>query len=108
MNDVLTLYVSDLASKFGFADGDIVSDFCHENNIEIGSTSHKSILVNLVKSELLPLIPHVKCYEFSSCHNPIRCENEYLIECSTSFMSVDISQDALMLVIRKLSAEVTK
>lgn len=108
MNDTLTLYVSDLASKFGFGDGDLISDFCSKNDIDTYYVSYVDILVTLVESELIPLVPGDRFYFMDTCHNPIRCEAEYLTECSTSLMSVELTKDEVIAAIRKLTDKAGK
>ena len=80
-----TLNATDLCSKFGFGDGDVLMYFFA--NIEFDEEVHgdtlngleNTVLVHLVRKHLLPLLPGVSTYEISSIHNPIRAE-EYCHE----------------------------
>lgn len=80
-----TLNATDLCSKFGFVDGDVL--MYSFDNIEFaegvpGDTLNdleSTVLVHLVRKHLLPLLPGVATYEIGSAHNPIRAE-EYCHE----------------------------
>ena len=76
----MMLPVRGLASKFGFEDGDAVSNFLCENSVFIDGDD-KSALVALVRKYLLPTIPNVGVYEICTHHNPIRCEGEWIDFC---------------------------
>ncbi|MFJ7100176.1 hypothetical protein [Streptomyces albogriseolus] len=72
----LTLFSSDLLSKWGFNDGDDPDDwldYCEANGID--STELSFPLVALVRAYLLPKIEQdVTVVEIETCHNPIRAE----------------------------------
>jgi hypothetical protein len=70
------MYADDLLSKWGFGDGDRLSDFMYENNSKFESKvdSHK-LLEELVKIYLLPkLKDKVEIFYVQSNHNPVRAE----------------------------------
>lgn len=88
----LQLHAQSLASKFGFMDGDIVSLFCEENNIESELKDKDShyVLIKLVRKHLLPLVSHVEVFEISTMHNPIRCEDEFIDDMRQSDVQVEV------------------
>lgn len=94
--NVLRLFAYGLASKFGFGDGDILEYFCEDNNIDLQERDEHEVLIKLVRTYLLPLIPHVQVYEIGSLHNPIRCEEQFVEELKDSKIYVDVSIDQLI------------
>lgn len=96
----ITLCVSSLASKFGFGDGDVVTDYIFDNDLEPAfDYDEHDILVRLVEHHLLPLIPHVTCHRVGSIHNPIRCDAEFVDFCSSSEIAVDITKSHVLAAI---------
>lgn len=95
-DNILRLRAYGLASKFGFGDGDIIDYFCEDNNIDLQERDQHDVLIKLVRTYLLPLIPHVQVYEIGSLHNPIRCEDEFIKELEQSEIYVDVSIDQLV------------
>ena len=70
------MYPDSLLSKWGFGDGDALSDFLYENDVEhkVRLNSHK-LLEELVKRFLLPkLSKKVEIFYIESIHNPVRAE----------------------------------
>lgn len=67
--DGVWLHSDSLFSKWGFNDGDILSDLDVCSALE-----ENEVLCALVKRFLLPACPAVKTYELSTSHNPIRAE----------------------------------
>lgn len=70
------MYADDLLSKWGFGDGDRLSDFMYESNskFEYKVDSHK-LLEELVKRYMLPkLKDKVEISYMSTIHNPVRAE----------------------------------
>jgi len=65
---------SSLWSKYGFRDGDSLT----ENRADIAhGVSRHAVLVHLVRTHLLPALPRpVRVFEISTCHNPIRAEHD--------------------------------
>lgn len=94
--NVLRLFAYGLASKFGFGDGDILEYFCEDNDIDLQGRDKHDVLIKLVRTYLLPLIPHVQVYEIGSLHNPIRCEEQFVEELKDSKIYVDVSIDQLI------------
>lgn len=94
--NVLRLFAYGLASKFGFGDGDILEYFCEDNNIDLQERDEHEVLIKLVRTYLLPLIPHVQVYEIGSLHNPIRCEEQFVEELKDSKIYVDVTIDQLI------------
>lgn len=88
----LHLHAQSLASKFGFMDGDIVSLFCEENNIEseLKDKDSHDVLIKLVREHLLPLVSHIEVFEISTMHNPIRCEDDFIDEMRQSDVQVEV------------------
>lgn len=82
MSWAIMLQAADLCSKFGFFDGDIVAEYCDENNVDLKGRYHKDVLLHLVKKYLEPkLDAGISLYEISSIHNPIRCEADCWDKC---------------------------
>lgn len=94
--NVLRLFAYGLASKFGFGDGDILEYFCEDNNIDLQERDEHEVLIKLVRTYLLPLIPHVQVYEIGSLHNPIRCEEQFVEELKDSKIYVDVTIEQLI------------
>lgn len=72
----LVLYADDLLSKWGFGDGDRLSDWVYEsfNRFDFEYNNHK-LLEELVKRFLLPkLDKKVEISFISTIHNPVRAE----------------------------------
>lgn len=70
----ITLHTSDLLSKWGFCDGDILDDFIWDNDYEYKVLKHK-LLFRLVKKFLLPKLNHkIEVCFFDTIHNPVRAE----------------------------------
>lgn len=70
------MYADDLLSKWGFSDGDRLSDWVYENldRFDFEYESHK-VLEELVKRYLLPkLEKKVEIFFISTIHNPVRAE----------------------------------
>ena len=99
----LNLHAQSLASKFGFMDGDIVSLFCEENNIEseIKDKDSHEVLIKLVRKHLLPLVSHVEVFEISTMHNPIRCEDEFIDEMRQSDAQVEVGIEEVLQCIKE-------
>lgn len=95
-DNVLRLFAYGLASKFGFGDGNILEYFCKDNDIDLQGRDEHDVLIKLVRTYLLPLIPHVQVYEIGSLHNPIRCEEQFVEELKDSKIYVDVSIDQLV------------
>lgn len=75
----ITLDAASLAEKRGFNDGDLYKYDREE-------------LIKLVEHFLLPkLLPTLETYTLMTCHNPIRCEDEYKGYCKSCGISVTIS-----------------
>lgn len=73
INKSLTLRAEDLCSKYGFHDGDLLSNFTLDMEIDLRGLGEHEVLIYLVKKHLLPAIPFpVLVKEIVCCHNPIR------------------------------------
>lgn len=70
----IRLYSRGLLSKWGFSDGDILSDFIYENDLDFKLSEHK-LLESLIKRHLLPKLNHKieVCFMMTN-HNPVRAE----------------------------------
>lgn len=99
----LNLQARSLASKFGFMDGDIVSLFCEENNIEseLKDKDSHDVLIKLVRKYLLPLVSNVKVFEISTMHNPIRCEDEFIDDVRQSDVQVEVGLEEVLQCIKE-------
>lgn len=99
----LNLQARSLASKFGFMDGDIVSLFCEENNIEseLKDKDSHDVLIKLVREHLLPLVSHVKVFEILTMHNPIRCEDDFIDELRQSYVQVEVGLEEVLQCIKE-------
>ncbi|AYD85436.1 hypothetical protein [Escherichia phage FEC19] len=99
----LHLQARSLASKFGFMDGDIVSLFCEENNIEseLKDKDSHDVLIKLVRKHLLPLVSHVKVFEILTMHNPIRCEDDFIDEMRHSDVQVEVGLEEVLQCIKE-------
>lgn len=97
------LQARSLASKFGFMDGDIVSLFCEENNIEseLKDKDSHDVLIKLVRKHLLPLVSHVKAFEILTMHNPIRCEDDFIDELRQSDVQVEVGLEEVLQCIKE-------
>jgi hypothetical protein len=64
----VTLFAESLLSKWGFHDGDQL-DWLYD----FGFTDDHPVLIEVVKTKLLPALPHhIEVREISCIHNPIR------------------------------------
>lgn len=78
MTAEVTLYSSDLCSKWGFNDGDIpehVMAWCAENGVEPQVVDWHEVLRALVHEHLLPALAEhheVEVFHVVTNHNPIR------------------------------------
>lgn len=99
----LHLHAQSLASKFGFMDGDIVSLFCEENNIEseLKDKDSHDVLIKLVRKHLLPLVSNVKVFEILTMHNPIRCEDDFIDEMRHSDVQVEVGLEEVLQCIKE-------
>lgn len=99
----LNLRAQSLASKFGFMDGDTVSLFCEENNIEseIKDKDSHDVLIKLVRKHLLPLVSHVEVFEILTMHNPIRCEDDFIDEMRQSDVQVEVGIEEVLQCIKE-------
>lgn len=99
----LQLHAQSLASKFGFMDGDIVSLFCEENNIEseLKDKDSHDVLIKLVRKHLLPLVSHVEVFEISTMHNPIRCEDDSLMICVKAMCKLKLASKKYYSALKK-------
>jgi hypothetical protein len=70
------MYADDLLSKWGFEDGDRLSDFMYDNKSEFeDKVNGHELLEELVKRYLLPLLKDkVEIYFIQTIHNPVRAE----------------------------------
>lgn len=74
----VTLKADDLYSKWGFGDGDALSDAFDEMNLGYLDLEHETLCL-LVEDKLLPILPRpVKTYRIGSLHNPIRVDDDHL------------------------------
>lgn len=89
MSEEYILSAKDLASKWGFDDGDLLSGIA-----QVGK-SH-SLLIASVRAFLLPLLPDVEVYEIGTCHNPIRATDETRHLCEGSDVHVTLTRDQLL------------
>lgn len=89
MSDECILSAKDLASKWGFDDGDLLSDIT-----EVGK-SH-ALLIAAVRAFLLPLLPDVEVEEIVTCHNPIRATDATRYLCEDSDVRVALTRDQLL------------
>ena len=81
MNNCLRFFTDDIFSKFGFGDGDMLSNFLQENEIKnnlFGDVEHK-ILYQLFVFHVKPYLNRKKKLVFvETCHNPIRAKEDWL------------------------------
>lgn len=90
MTYVMTLHAADLASKFGFNDGDEPDDV---RDMSLDVDWHP-VLIWLVRTHLLPLLPGVEVYEIISIHNPIRAVDPDRVRGSD--VKVDLTLDDIV------------
>ena len=76
MSKNLILHSDSLLSKWGFSDGDIISDYVYDNaGIDDFSYNPHKVLEELVKRYLLPkLDKKVEIMFIDTNHNPVRAE----------------------------------
>jgi hypothetical protein len=72
----LTLYANSLLSKWGFGDGDAISDYIWENLNDLAyKVNEHKLLLHLVKKYLLPKLNHkIEVIFIGTHHNPVRAE----------------------------------
>lgn len=112
------MHADDLLSKWGFGDGDRLSDFLYDNNskFEHKVNSHK-LLEELVKRYLLPVLKDkVEISYMSTIHNPVRAEMingkyyhnyyEYDDDGLLGDTSVELTLKEIEYVIREMNPEV--
>lgn len=96
---IITLKASDLFCKMGFNDGDLLDDLFYDHP-ELGHASamrgkwlriyfDNLILCALVELYLLPLCPGLEISYTRHSHNPIRCDDDPILE--TKYENVEIS-----------------
>ena len=114
MNNKFVMYADDLLSKWGFGDGDRLSDFLYENNAEYAcKVGNHKLLEELVKRFLLPkLDKKVEIFFIQSIHNPVRVEmingeyytNHYKSDDNGLLgdVSVELTIEEIMAVIRDM------
>lgn len=70
----ITLYTAGLFSKWGFGDGDILSDFMYDTDNLYRVNEHK-LLFRLVRKFVLPVLNYkVEVCYVKTIHNPVRAE----------------------------------
>lgn len=95
------LYAEDLASKFGFGDGDMFDELIFDLEDETGKKIDFDPLIDVVKTYLIPLLPEdVKIEEIGSCHNPIRLVN-LADENKIKDISVTVTKKQVIEIIRR-------
>lgn len=97
-----TLLATDLTSKWGFWDGDILRDggiLERPHPLPEGADNH-AVLIWLVRKHLLPLLPGVEVYEIGTCHNPIRTDQELTPE--QDDVQVEIAEADVLEAVRAL------
>lgn len=125
----IKLSASDLLSKHGFLDGDIISlliadledsgavpgiearveainapdDVLDEDGYP-GHTGDHKILIALVRQHLAPLLPAFKIIDFTSHHNPVRCRAEDAAFCAASDVSVTLDADDVIRALEEIEA----
>lgn len=100
----VTFYATDLASKWGFCDGDILSEFELWDLFE--TVDEHEVLIRLVRDHLLPLLPELTGVdEIETCHNPIRARTEADNDfCEDSDVSVKITEEMVLAVAARVTA----
>ena len=88
MNNKYILSSKSLLNKYGFCDGDLFSDFVHENYIVEWTTQEfamdKQVLKMAVERYLLPSLPvPVRLQCFVTCHNNVRVHPDDYDELAT-------------------------
>lgn len=72
-NKIIRFYTSGLLSKWGFKDGDILSEEC--DSILFGKDSEHKLLDLIVREKILPALKHEVTYIFvETNHNPCRVQ----------------------------------
>jgi hypothetical protein len=108
IHDKYILSSQSLLDKYGFRDGDLFSDFVHENYIVNWTTQEfamdKQVLKMAVERYLMPSLPvPIRLQCFITCHNNVRVHPDAYDELSTqSETSVEITEEQL----RELCEEV--
>lgn len=70
----MRFYTESLLSKWGFGDGDMLDDLLYDN--ELGSVDAHGVLIEIVKTRLIPKIKQVvNVYTVQCAHNPIRANS---------------------------------
>ena len=74
----MTFHTNDLLSKWGFGDGDMLTDLLLDNNLEVPYSAERMrydhvVLIEVVKTHVIPRIDaSIVAVEYGSLHNPIR------------------------------------
>lgn len=110
MYDTIRLHVSDLASKYGFSDGDVTydpldelgfdstADVPYESNFPGEPTRFlgQVVLEELVRRHIAPLVPEIEIsYDVNCIHNPVGVWEEVAEEISQDMRYVDVSYEEI-------------
>ena len=95
---MITFSANDLRSKYGFNDGDILSDAgLREPTVpQPAGRQHKwkhEVLIRLVRQRLLPLMPLAEVQEIGTHHNPIRLAEWPNCDFIANPITVDIADE---------------
>lgn len=97
------LHAYDLASRRGFADGNMFGDLLRER-LGNFAPDKRTVLVECVRRYLIPVIPKRLITIVSKTHNPIRIADNETID-DVEDVSVGISEDVVLKVAKELSAQ---
>lgn len=95
----LRLSANDLRSKWGFRDGDLLSDYgLREPTTPCPDGQHDwkhRVLIRLVRQHLLPLMPFSEVEEIGTHHNPIRIVGWYHSEMLDNPVTIDVTREQI-------------
>lgn len=101
--ELLTLSADDLCSKWGFSDGDLLTEhgfrYTKEKPPATGPMQYQhwnhEVLILLVRRHLLPLMPGAEVEEIGTHHNPIRFTDWHEREFFADPVTVQVTEEQI-------------
>jgi hypothetical protein len=97
------LHAFDLASPFGFADGNMFGHLLREKLGKF-APDKRAVLIECVKRFLLPVLPRAIKTVMAETHNPIRITAEETIDDIEDF-TVGVREDQVLAVATEMAAQ---
>lgn len=102
--EMTTLSSDSLCSKFGFMDGDVVTEMLWDADLDT-DLCHHDLLIHLVRKHLLPLLPGIETRIINCIHNPIRVMEEQWDDCYSRDVSIDLTLPMILEAIQELQSD---